>query len=119
MAKRGRPRKNGVQEVWVLFRAFVALEGYNRSRMAGEKYSEALKAGVAEVRQRFPGWPVSLTDVKRALAKFQPKAQPLGLRVTKPESSHTMVVDDIRFERISDFGVGPRPTYPRHNASTG
>jgi hypothetical protein len=119
MAKRGRPRKNGVQEGWVLFRASVALEGYNRSRKAGEKHSEALKAGVAAVRQTFPGMPISLTEVKRILAEFQPKAQALALRVAEPESNDIMTLFGRRWKKISVFGIGPLPTYPRHNASTG
>ena len=28
MAKRGRPRKNGVKQGWVLARALLALQGY-------------------------------------------------------------------------------------------
>jgi hypothetical protein len=117
MAKRGRPRKNGVKGGWVFSRAIHALYGYGTSRMADEKYSEALKAGVAEVRQTFPGMPISQTEVKRVLAEFQSKAQPLGLWVAKPESSHTMVVDDIGWGRTLAFGFGLPPNYPRHNAT--
>jgi hypothetical protein len=117
MAKRGRPRKNGVKQEWVLFRALLALEGYDRSRMAGEKYSEALKAGVAEVRQTFSGMPISQTEVKRVLAELQPKAQPLGLWVAKPESGDIMTLFGRRWKKISVFGIRPRPKYPRHNAT--
>ena len=119
MARRGRPRKNGVQEGWVPFRALVALEGYNSSRKAGEKYSKALEAGVAAVRLMFPGMPISLTEVKRILAEFQPKGQAPGLRVAKPESSDIMTLFGRRWQKILVFGIGPCPTYPRHNASTG
>ena len=100
MAKRGRPSKNDVKEDWVLFRSLLALDGYGRSRKDGEKYSEALKAGVAEVRQKFPGMPVSPTEVKRVLAEFQPRAQALGLRVAKPESSDN---HDVGLELLDSF----------------
>ena len=47
MAKRGRPRKNGVKQGWVLARALLALQGYGTPERLARSIPEALKGGVA------------------------------------------------------------------------
>jgi len=73
MKPRGRPRKDGAKAAWVLYRAMVGLRGYDKARSSGEKYQEALKGAVAEVRHQFPGMPISETEIKRILAEFRSK----------------------------------------------
>jgi len=55
MAKRGRPCTNGRKAGWVLGRALIAIEAYDRARHDGQKHWFALEAAVDAVRTAFPG----------------------------------------------------------------
>jgi hypothetical protein len=100
MAQRGRPKLNGVAK---LQRDLTAIWSYNESRDAGEKHSIAVAHAVSEVGKRHPDIKVSETEVKRALAKFQPKGY-----------AETFVVTKIK----NGFGLafGARPKHARINA---
>lgn len=71
MAQRGRPKLNGATK---LQRDLTVLWSYNESRRAGEKHASAVASVASEVRKQLPGVKVSETEVKRVLARFQPKA---------------------------------------------
>jgi hypothetical protein len=113
MAQRGRPRKNGKREGWAFHRAAVALCAYDQARLDGEKYSAALQAGVAAVRQEFPGMPMSETEMKRILVEFRSKGSASVLLVDENPDAVTLGSKD---KRVWDLRFGAPPNYPRHNA---
>jgi|HubBroStandDraft_2_1064218.scaffolds.fasta_scaffold30328_2 hypothetical protein len=114
MKPRGRPRKDGAKAAWVLYRAMVGLRGYDKARSSGEKYQEALKGAVAEVRHQFPGMPISETEIKRILAEFRSKELELTFLVT--ESEDTTTLDGRKCGKAWQISIGPLPNHPRHNA---
>ena len=114
MKQPGRPRKNGVQPVYAFHRAMVGLHGYDKMRSSGEKYQEALKGGVEEVRREIPEVPISITEIKRALAEFRSEDMELTFLVTPSEN--TTAIDGTKFRKAWEIRIGPNPDYPRHNA---
>lgn len=102
MAQRGRPKLNGVKKMQ---RDLTVVWSYNESRRAGEKHANAVASAVSEVRKQIPGMKVSETEVKRALAKLQPKGYPQVFTVAKLKNGFGV-------------GFGPRPEHARINAKT-
>ena len=98
--KRGRPRTNGRKPGWVLGRALIAIEAYDRARRDGHKHWVALGVAVDAVRRELPGVAISTTEVKRALAALRPRVAAEALLV-------------IKTDRAWVFGFGPRPDYRR------
>jgi hypothetical protein len=92
----------------------VGLRGYDKARSSGEKYQEALKGAVAEVRHQFPGMPISETEIKRILAEFRSKELELTFLVT--ESEDTTTLDGRKCAKAWQISIGPLPNHPRHNA---
>jgi hypothetical protein len=80
MAQRGRPKLNGVAK---LQRDLTVVWSYNELRRAGEKHAIAVASAASEVRRLYPGMKVSETEVKRVLAKYQPKGYSEVFTVTK------------------------------------
>jgi hypothetical protein len=121
MAKRGRPKKDGVQPGWMLLRVVLVLNAYNEARSSPLKHSSAVTEAVAIVKKTYPGMPISETEVKRILAKFQPQGVPVAFKVTKasektlpPEVCELMgVPEGSKMKTTFTFGYGPRPEYPR------
>jgi hypothetical protein len=72
MAKRGRPRKNGVRNGAILGRELTIVHAYDKSRGAGEKYETAIRDAEQAILDRYRRQ-VSTTEVKRVLARFRPK----------------------------------------------
>ena len=70
---------SGARQGWTLVRAFTIIEGFGRSRAAGQKYEIALLEAVNEARKRFPKMPVSVTEVKRVLKEFYPEKGRAGI----------------------------------------
>ncbi|MFL6388737.1 MAG: hypothetical protein ACJ71U_14735 [Terriglobales bacterium] len=100
MAQRGRPKLNGVTK---LQRDLTVVWSYNESRRAGEKHASAVASAASEVRKQYPGMKVSETEVKRVLARFQPKGYPQVFTVNKLKNGFGV-------------GFGPRPEHTRINA---
>jgi hypothetical protein len=82
MKKAGRPRKNGLQPIWVLQRETLALFAYERAREAGEKHCVAVSEAVKYIRQTAPRMRISETEVKRIVAYWRPRGSTRCLRVT-------------------------------------
>lgn len=118
--KRGRPPKNGMQPGWMMKRGMEALYAYDEARKAGEKHSAAVQSAVDAVRAKYPSMPISATEVKRMLSQWRPKGRPIGIIVTKPAPGDDIIIlpDGQRARRTLTFGYGPRPNYPRANATT-
>jgi hypothetical protein len=100
MVQRGRPKLNSVEK---LQRDLTVVWSYNESRRAGEKHASAVASAASEVRKQHPGMKVSETEVKRVLARFQPKGYPQVFTVTKLRNGFGL-------------GFGPRPEHTRINA---
>ena len=121
MGKRGRPTKNGLQPAWMLFRCFLVLHAYNKARSSPLKHSSAVTEAVAIVKKTWPDMPISETEVKRILAKFQPKGIPVAVKVRKASDSPLRpavcqvmgVPEGSKMKTTYIFGFGPRPQYPR------
>lgn len=119
--KRGRPRKNGRQPLWMFGRAARILYVYNEARKSGIKHSCAVRETVAALKNENPDMPISETEVKRVLAKFQPRGARIVFRVTKgPAQPLPAYVAESRrlppgimMKTVFTFGLGPRPEYPR------
>jgi hypothetical protein len=114
MKLRGRPKTNGVMPAWVLHRTMVGLYAYDKARSRGEKYEQALRAAVKDVRQTFPEMRMSETEMKRILAEFRSKALALTFLVT--ESENTVTIEGRKCRKAWQLSIGPQPEYPRHNA---
>lgn len=112
--RRGRPE---VCRPWLTM-ATLAVRGYDKEMIAGEKHSEAVKDAVRYVQQRMPGIPVSETEIKRILAYWRPKGESNGLCVSKPDPANcTIALHDGRTAKVlltAAFGL--KPVYPRTNA---
>jgi hypothetical protein len=87
MRKAGRPRKNGLQPIWVPQRVTLALFAYERARELGEKHSVAVTEAVKYIRQTAPRMRISETEVKRIVAYWRPKGSTKCIRVTEPGRS--------------------------------
>jgi hypothetical protein len=147
MANRGRPKKDGVKPGWTLFRTFLVLHAYNEARAKGNKHYAAIDGAVSAVRSQAPEMPISATEVKRVLARFQSKDSKLSWITTDgiaqgPEldilfdnhkwlaeiaekfpgilNESSLPGDEFkpRRLRILTIQIGPRPRYPRNNART-
>jgi hypothetical protein len=100
MAQRGRPKLNGVTK---LQRDLTVVWSYNESRRAGEKHATAVAHAASEVRKQYPEIKISETEVKRTLAKYQPKGYAETFVVTKIKNGFGL-------------GFGARPKHTRINA---
>lgn len=119
MEKRGRPRKNGLQDCWIFLKRMpLTLFAYDQSREAGEKHSEAIKAAVSFIREVRPPMPISESEVRRILATWRGRGRSLVPLVSKvdPSESVTSLAGGRMSRRFFAVSVGPRPTYPRANA---
>jgi hypothetical protein len=116
----GRPRKNGLQPHWMFERVLLVLFAYDRSRNVGNKHSTAIVEAVTFVREQNPQMPISESEVKRILARWRSKDANLSLIVTAPAPGcETETLLNGRILRAKFKGSsGPRPTYPRINASS-
>ena len=84
MAKRGRPRKNGVQPAWTLVRIVLVLDGFNEARRRGKKYESAIQYAIAAVKAWEPSIRVGPRMVKGILAEWQCKRSPdIALKVAQ------------------------------------
>ena len=119
MNKPGRPRKNGPQPMWMLERIILALYAYGRAREAGEKHTVAISEAVKYVRETAPRMRVSETEVKRIVAAWRSKQRGTCLFIRKPDPQHSITpLPRRRNDRILyTASVGPRPVYPRANAT--
>jgi hypothetical protein len=125
MAKKGRPRKNGLQPAWMLGRTLQVIFAYNEAKASGMKHSSAVTAAVEAVKKVWPEMPISETEVKRILATWQPKGSSLALKVIKgsdlpqpfsPAMYEMMGIPAGGRKNRLIFGFDRRPTYPRSNA---
>jgi hypothetical protein len=125
MAKRGRPRKDGLQPAWMFYRRLFMISSYNDARARGVKHSSAVTEAVEAVKEKLPDMPISVTEVRRILAAEQPKGGEIALKVTKVSDDSQPLPQQVcemmgihrgpRKNRLV-FGYGPRPSYPRSNA---
>src|SRR5215475_8915056 len=100
MAQRGRPKMSGMIR---LLRDLVVVSSYNESRRSGEKHATAIASAVLKVRSQCPGVKISETEVKRVLARYQPRGYAITWVVTKLRNGFSM-------------GFGARPEHTRINA---
>jgi hypothetical protein len=63
MAKRGRPKANGVKPGYMFVRYLIALNGFDKAKRNGEKYGNAVSAAIGAVRSWHPQMPISRTEV--------------------------------------------------------
>lgn len=126
MGKPGRPKKNGLQPIWVLQRVTLALFAYERAREAGEKHCVAVREAVKYIRQNAPRMRISETEVKRIVAYWRPKGSTNCLRVIEPGPSYNTLSVPVLKNGVASFSDcrvlytafhGPRPTYARANAA--
>ena len=115
----GRPRKNGLQPLWMWERVSLVLFAYDRSRSVGNKHSTAVIEAVTFVREQNPQMPISESEVKRILARLRSKDAKLTLIVTAPaQGLEAKILPNGRILRVKfQVSSGPCPIYPRINAS--
>ncbi len=118
--KRGRPKESGMEEGPRFERTAQALLIYNKARAAGEKHASALQMAAQAIRAQNPGIRISLTEVRRILAKLQPRNKPISFSVTEPNSIEAQEIRTLpngqRVKMGPKFGFRIRPQYPRSNA---
>ena len=118
MNKRGRARKNG-QLIRMLRRDPMIVYGYDQARNRGEKHAAAVEEAVRYVRETDPRLRISETEVRRVLARWRSRREPLGLIVVKPSPSENTLTlpNGMVFGIGLTSAIGPRPIYPRANAA--
>jgi hypothetical protein len=100
MNKRGRPKKDGQIPMWMLRRETMIIYGYDQARNRGEKHAAAVEQAVRYVRQTDSRLRISETEVRRVLAYWRPRREPLGLVVVKPgPSESTLTLPDGRWSK--------------------
>jgi hypothetical protein len=128
--RRGRRSSHGRKSGRLFWRDEEVVFHYNRLRSQppnnpweAQKHSWAVSETVRVLRELYPKLRISETEVKRVLAKYQPKDCPISMFVTaKPQQQ----VNE-EFERLPDeikeflgnkppinvrpFGFAPRPRY--------
>ncbi len=122
--KQGRPPKNGARSGWMLLRSMWAIFGYHAARAAGEKHEAALTEAVKFVKMLCPDMPISETEVKRALAEYQPEASTHGYTIEELSDSELHAKRELyrslgvpaNFSGGWTFGIRPKPTCARVNA---
>jgi hypothetical protein len=138
---RGRPKKEeGREEFWRFVRAGMIVYAYNEARKRKQKHSAAVREAVAYIRQHRPEMPVSETLVKRTLATFRSRSDPITLRfqrstVGKKKLARLQSVLKLAHHLQREmglpvplsiqnlpksltaykFGFAKRPRYSRHN----
>ena len=71
---RGRPKKDPDELKFCRFvRAGLITCAFDEAREGGDKHSAAITHAVEYVRQHHPDMPISETEVKRTLARIDPK----------------------------------------------
>ena len=73
-------------------RALLVLEGFGRSRCAGDKYEVALLEAVKFVKTEAPNMPISTAEVKRVLKEFYPeegRGGPSNMEIVRNEHTWT------------------------------
>ncbi len=127
MRKAGRPRKNGLQPVWVLQRVTLALFAYERAREAGEKHCVAVSEAVKYIRKIAPTMRISETEVRRIVAYWRPRGATKCLLVREPRLEENTILALAKNDGVVSFVnrrvlytaySGPRPIYSRANAAT-
>jgi hypothetical protein len=117
MAKRGRPRKNGVKPVWMFGRTLRVIDNYNQSRRLGVKHSSAVTKVALTLA-------ISESEVRQTLAAFQPKRDSVTFIVRKSPEEKLIPPEFCKELGIPEgskkkngfiFGFGPRPQYRRAN----
>jgi hypothetical protein len=118
--RRGRPKKNGMQSAEVLGRTLFGLHWIHKARRLKEKFQSALEFGASKTNS-------SVAEMKRILAKWQPKDAEVGL-VTfgdirslseeEAERNRLLGLPEVFWKnpKVLSFGIGPIPRYPRANA---
>lgn len=120
--KRGAPRKNGMQPAWMLYRAMLIIEGYQKYRMSGLSHRESREKAVQHAKAYLPDkMPVSPREVDRALAAYHSDRRVEGF-VVKRRLEDVPVFGDaalgfkfVKFEKkeVLDLFVFPRPKYQK------
>ena len=124
MAKRGRPKANGVRPAYMLFRKLIAQLGFDKAKRNGEKYEDAVLAAIGAVRSLHPQMPISSGGVKRILAERQADSPGQTLLVTEdpPDSEQAATTSrglpESGPKRLRRWTLrfGPCPNHPRSNA---
>ena len=112
MVKTGRPPTSGRQPGWMLLRATVVLEAFNKARETGEKYEFALEAAVDAVHAFDPEMKVSVSAVKRILKELMPEGAELMLNVTKVSDKTDTANETATGKTSYGIGFAPRAQYP-------
>lgn len=141
MAKRrGRPRKDPDRiEPAQLFRAGKIVSLYERARRKGEKHTAAIADVVEKCKKKNPTGQISMTGVKRMLARFRPQSAQVVLQFEPSPVDNAEIkrlqdmfrsaaqgmhrlgiepgVDISKFEPRNKYtvGFGPKELFPRHN----
>ena len=138
---RGRPKKEeGREEFWRFMRTGIIISAYDEARRSGQKHRDAVTQAVDYVKQHQPEMAVSETVVKRTLATFRSRSDPITLRFQRSTvgkkkltrlQSVLKLAHDLQCEMglsvplsiqnfpksltAYKFGFAKRPRYPRHN----
>ena len=117
--RRGRPKKNGMIDGHRFCRALVGLFHFHEARAAGLKFESALDYAAKKT-------PCSATELKRTLARYQPREAQFGLVVApKPTSLSAAEMEKNRLLGLPEvfwknpivhpWGIDRVPKYPRIN----
>ena len=119
--KRGAPRKNGARPAWMLYRAMLIIEGYQKFRMLGLNHRESREKAKLHVKASHPDMPVSVREVDRVLEAFHTDSRVEGFVVERRLEDVPVFGDAalgfefVKFEKkeVLDIFVLPRPKYQK------
>jgi hypothetical protein len=138
---RGRPKKEkDREEFWRFRRTGIIISTYDEARKSGQKHRDAVIQAVDCVKQHQLEMPISDTVVRRTLATFRSRRDPITLRfqrstVGKKKSARLQSLLKLAYDLQREmglsvplsaqnlpkslttykFGYAKRPQYPRHN----
>lgn len=119
--KRGAPRKNGARPAWMLYRAMLIIEGYQKYRMSGLSHRESREKAVLYVKASHPDMLVSPREVDRVLAAYHSDRLVEGIVVERKLEDvpifgvAALGSKVVKFEKkeVLAFSVLPRPKYQK------
>lgn len=97
---KGRPRKTG-RDGWVLLRSSAFIAAFDRERLGGARYVDAIDRAIANVKCRYPDMKFSRREADRILREW------------RPEEQVTTMICESNDDNTITLGFGSKPTTPR------
>lgn len=110
--KGGRPKSDGKKPGWMLLRAMVVIEAFNRARRNEEKYEIALEKAVIAVNDYDSNAAISVSMVKKILKEFMPSGATEVFNVSRVPVQIDGASEGTENNSNYTASFGLKPVYP-------